>query len=169
MLRINPYSSFFRGLQDIPNLDEYNIFLESNPAVDKKLYNKPTISQVGGIWTESTGPQETTSRHIQVYSINGASQVVKHYYGCYDPMQYPLIFPNGEPGWHPGIEKLERSYFSSSAGQTCHGERITSAHMFMTVEEIIEAENAGILLFIYLISISSRVYVYEIRHIYNSF
>ncbi|KAD7477425.1 hypothetical protein E3N88_00561 [Mikania micrantha] len=25
------------------------------------------------------------------------------YFGCYDPLWYPLFFPNGESGWHPNI------------------------------------------------------------------
>uniref|UniRef100_A0A453CJP2 ATP-dependent DNA helicase n=1 Tax=Aegilops tauschii subsp. strangulata TaxID=200361 RepID=A0A453CJP2_AEGTS len=27
------------------------------------------------------------------------------YYGCYDPLSYPLFFPRGEIGWHPEIPK----------------------------------------------------------------
>ncbi|XP_071924722.1 uncharacterized protein [Coffea arabica] len=46
LLKVNSYSSFFHGLQDLPNLDEYRIMLQSNPTVDQHIYNKPTVSQI---------------------------------------------------------------------------------------------------------------------------
>nr|GMD96753.1 uncharacterized protein LOC109176597 [Ipomoea batatas] len=27
-------------------------------------------------------------------------------YGCYDPLQYPLLFPHGDIGWHEGIHRV---------------------------------------------------------------
>ncbi|XP_071923013.1 uncharacterized protein [Coffea arabica] len=141
LLKVNPYSSFFRGLQDLPDLDEYKIMLQSNPTVDQHVYNKPTVSQVGALWTESQTSDQTNSKHIQVYSKSGNAQILKHYHGCYDPMQYPLIFPNGEPGWHPGIEKLSSIQNNAASGKTCPGERTIPVDMFMTAEDVIHAEN----------------------------
>ena len=31
--------------------------------------------------------------------------MIKSYYGCYDPLSYPLFFPRGELGWHAKIPK----------------------------------------------------------------
>ncbi|KAK9073844.1 hypothetical protein SSX86_006438 [Deinandra increscens subsp. villosa] len=31
------------------------------------------------------------------------------YFGCYDPLSYPLFFPNGEEGWHPNIPRQGES------------------------------------------------------------
>ncbi|XP_027120495.1 uncharacterized protein [Coffea arabica] len=115
--------------------------LQSNPTVDQHIYNKPTVSQVGALWTESQTSDQTNSKHIQVYSKSGNAQIVKHYYGCYDPMQYPLIFPNGEPGWHLGIEKLSSAQNNATSGKTCPGERTIPVDMFMTAEDVIHAEN----------------------------
>ena len=84
-----------------------------------------------------------------MYSKSGNAQIVKHYYGCYDPMQYPLIFPNGEPGRHPGIEKLSSAQNNTTAGRTYPGERTILVDMFMTAEDVIHAENHGIINHIY--------------------
>lgn len=107
ILKINPYSQLFRGLQHLPNIDDYKIVLESDPAIDQRVFNKPAKSQVGAVWTESDASTLVGSKHIQVYSKNGKSQIVKHYFSCYDSLQYPLIYANGEPGWHPGIGRIQ--------------------------------------------------------------
>jgi hypothetical protein len=40
-----------------------------------------------------------------VYGRSEYSQNIQPYFGCYDPLSYPLFFPNGEPGWHPNIPR----------------------------------------------------------------
>jgi hypothetical protein len=40
-----------------------------------------------------------------VYGRSEYPQTIQPYYGCYDPLSYPLFFPNGEPGWHPKIPR----------------------------------------------------------------
>ena len=54
------------------------------------------------------------SPHIRVYTNSNRSQLVNYYYGCYDPLQYPLLFPYGQNGWHCGIQKVEPLGASSS-------------------------------------------------------
>lgn len=44
-------------------------------------------------------------REIIVRNHDGHSHRIQYYYGCYDPLQYLLLFPEGEPGWHRGISK----------------------------------------------------------------
>ena len=66
ILKINPYSTFFRGLQNLPNIDNYKIVLQSSLAVDQKVFNKPTISQVGAIWADNCDSEHVTSKHIHV-------------------------------------------------------------------------------------------------------
>ncbi|KAL3532739.1 hypothetical protein ACH5RR_006260 [Cinchona calisaya] len=40
----NPYANFFRSLNTVENLDNYQIFLHTRPEVDQRVYNKLTIS-----------------------------------------------------------------------------------------------------------------------------
>lgn len=108
ILAINPYATFFRSLNDVQDLNEYTIALEADPVIDQRVFNKPTVSQVAGIWLESNDSSQCISQHIQVYPKYNRPQIIKHYFACYDPMQYPLIFPNGEPVWHRTIQRLDQ-------------------------------------------------------------
>lgn len=45
--------------------------------------------------------------HIRIYTKSDRSQLVNYYYRCYDSLQYPLLFPYSENGWHRGIEKIK--------------------------------------------------------------
>ena len=40
-----------------------------------------------------------------MYGRSEHTQNIQPYYGCYDPLSYPLFFPNGESGWHPNIPR----------------------------------------------------------------
>nr|KAJ0202438.1 hypothetical protein LSAT_V11C600309920 [Lactuca sativa] len=59
-----------------------------NPSVelDQRVYVKATTSEV--------------SDH---------TKTIQTHYGCYDPLSYPLSFPNGDSGWHPKISIQEVS------------------------------------------------------------
>ncbi|XP_071913897.1 uncharacterized protein [Coffea arabica] len=102
----NPYAKFFKSLRDIPNLDSYRIVLNCYPGLDQRVYNLPSTSQVAAIWTEDENETVDRSAHIQVYTHSHTSHRINHYYGCYDPLQYPILFPRGECGWHHGIKRL---------------------------------------------------------------
>ncbi|KAG7990160.1 hypothetical protein I3843_02G011400 [Carya illinoinensis] len=86
ILHINPYSLFFRSLV---------IHIRSDVGLDQRVFNVPTSSQLRG-------------RDIYVFSHSGGSHIVQYYFGCYDPLQYPLLFPLGDTGWHQGIQRVNR-------------------------------------------------------------
>ncbi|KAL0391014.1 UNVERIFIED_CONTAM: hypothetical protein Scaly_0458500 [Sesamum calycinum] len=109
LLEVNPYSFFFRSLREIPELHDYKIILRADPGLDQRIYNVPTVDQVAAIWKDSDECEESQSRDIRVYPKSGRSQKIEYYYGCYDPLQYPLLFPRGEPGWHVGIKRKKLS------------------------------------------------------------
>ncbi|KAG6695627.1 hypothetical protein I3842_09G107500 [Carya illinoinensis] len=81
ILHINPYSLFFRSLGDLSNLENQVIHIRSDVGLDQ---------------------------HIYVFSHSGGSHIVQYYFGCYDPLQYPLLFPLGDTGWHQGIQRVNR-------------------------------------------------------------
>ncbi|KAL6873446.1 hypothetical protein ACP4OV_013528 [Aristida adscensionis] len=105
ILSSNPYAQIFRSLGSIPNLDEYRIELNTDIGLDQRVYNAPTASQVAAIWVEGNDPQSHFERGIMVYGKSGQRQYIKAYHGCYDPLSYPLFFPNGEIGWNLNIPK----------------------------------------------------------------
>nr|XP_027096981.1 uncharacterized protein LOC113716755 isoform X4 [Coffea arabica] len=102
----NPYAKFFKDLRHVPDLERHRIVLNCNPALDQRLYNLPSASQVAAIWTETDDESVDKSVHIQVYSHSDQSHMIKHYYACYDSLQCPLLFPRGESGWHHGIQRI---------------------------------------------------------------
>ncbi|XP_027095918.1 uncharacterized protein [Coffea arabica] len=105
ILSHNPYARFFKDLRDIPDLEKHNIVLNCFPGLDQRIYNLPSTSQVAAIWTEHDDESVDKQAHILIYSHSNAAHKVQHYYACYDPLQYPLLFSRGESGWHHGIKR----------------------------------------------------------------
>ncbi|XP_076918648.1 uncharacterized protein LOC143579149 [Bidens hawaiensis] len=63
------------------------------------------FGNVAGIWVERNDNITAYKRSIVMYGRSEYSQNIQSYYGCYDPLSYPLFFPNGESGWHPNIPR----------------------------------------------------------------
>lgn len=57
----------FQRPLELSNLDDYNIILESNTAIDQRVLNKPAVSRVGAIWHESDALEQNKGKHIQLY------------------------------------------------------------------------------------------------------
>ncbi|XP_058216695.1 uncharacterized protein LOC131327560 [Rhododendron vialii] len=134
-LRANPYSQFFRSLSDLPNIDECQIILKTNPRAEDSTTLPPTVSQVAAIWIEDEGATQLQERDIIVRKQeDGHSQKISYYYGCYDPLQYPLLFPSGEPGWHQGIKKVK----ASNTMKFCSGQGKVLPNQSATAEELID-------------------------------
>ncbi|KAG6628131.1 hypothetical protein CIPAW_15G180000 [Carya illinoinensis] len=108
ILRINPYSVFFQSLDDLSNLENQVIHIRSDVGLDQCVFNAPTSSQVAAIWVENEDADQLKGRDICVFSHSGGSHIVQYYFGCYDPLQYPLLFPLGDTGWHQGIQRVNR-------------------------------------------------------------
>ncbi|XP_074266064.1 uncharacterized protein LOC141588525 [Silene latifolia] len=101
----NPYARFFRSLKNVNVTDNTQIRIQKNPTRDQRVSNVPTSDEVAVIWADDTTLGETSGPHILVTGRSQASHRIMHYYGCYDPLQYPLLFPCGECGWHQGLKK----------------------------------------------------------------
>lgn len=100
ILQHNPYAQAFRSIGAVPNLDEYRISLNTDINLDQRRYNAPTTSQVAAIWVEGSDPQNSFDRSVVVYGKGDRPVYIRAYYGCYDPLSYPLFFPRGEIGWN---------------------------------------------------------------------
>ncbi|CAI9271411.1 unnamed protein product [Lactuca saligna] len=88
------------SLRDVPDLDNYKIILKTIADQDQRVYNKPEVSQVAAIWINGEDNGDYVTRCIEVKMHNNESKSVQYYFGYYDPLQYPLMFPFGELGWH---------------------------------------------------------------------
>ncbi|KAK9071610.1 hypothetical protein SSX86_008039 [Deinandra increscens subsp. villosa] len=108
VLSTNPYVNTFRSLAKLGPLDNYRVTLNASTELDQRVYNRPTTSEVAGIWVEGNDNITSYKRSIVVYGRSEHNQTIQHY-GCYDPLSYPLFSPNGEEGLHPNIPRQGES------------------------------------------------------------
>ncbi|KAH0652401.1 hypothetical protein KY289_030079 [Solanum tuberosum] len=94
----NPYAEFFSRLKEHTNLQNLQVRITANASLDQRVYNKSSVDQVAAIWVDGNNPNTPFERDIAVHEHSGNKHRVKHYYGCYDPLQYPLILPKREAG-----------------------------------------------------------------------
>nr|XP_033512702.1 uncharacterized protein LOC104098914 isoform X2 [Nicotiana tomentosiformis] len=106
VLSINPYSIFLKSLTNVPKLSDCYIALKCEPKSDQHVYNLPTTTEVAEIWVHDNAANIVSTPHIRIYTHSDKTQSVNYYYGCYDALQYPLLFPYGQNGWHCGIKKI---------------------------------------------------------------
>ncbi|KAJ9558517.1 hypothetical protein OSB04_013131 [Centaurea solstitialis] len=105
VLATNPYAITFRSLAELGPLDNYRVSLNTSVTLDQRVYNQPTTSEVAAIWVEGNDNITAYKRSIIVYGRSDYPQTIEPYFSCYDPLGYPLFFPNGEPGWHYEIPR----------------------------------------------------------------
>lgn len=139
ILQQNPYSVFFRSLSGIEELDTHQIIIRSDPGLDQRVYNTPSVSQVAAIWIEGDTLNERRERDIIICRKSGQSERIKYQFGCYDPLQYPLLLPFGEPGWHFGIQRVDKR----RGDTTCHRQFVLPHDQMLSHEDILDAENEG--------------------------
>ncbi|GAA0154659.1 hypothetical protein LIER_37935 [Lithospermum erythrorhizon] len=112
----NLYSSFLRMLSSLNQLDRYCITIKSDSTLDQSVYNRRTTTEVVGIWLEDeSGATNSYDRDIRVYARSGHNHNIQYYYVCYNPLQYVLMFPAGEPGWHGNIPTVGSVLVESSS------------------------------------------------------
>ncbi|XP_042980082.1 uncharacterized protein LOC122310265 [Carya illinoinensis] len=120
ILRVNPYCTFFRSLGDLPSLEYQKIRIRFDPGLDQRVYNAPTSSEVAAIWVKDDTLEQVTPRDIFVYNHVGGSHIVQYYFGSYDPLQYPLLFPFGDIGWHQVLRRNRKDPFVSCREYYCY-------------------------------------------------
>ncbi|XP_062088611.1 uncharacterized protein LOC133795174 [Humulus lupulus] len=136
ILQINPYSIFFRSLGDLPDLEKQIIHKKTDAGLDQRVFNAPTSSQVAVIWVENDDRDQPRGRNILVYNNSGGNHKVQYYFGCYDPLQYPILFPFGDTGWHRGIQRIRgsRSKYSETNPSINPQESATAEELLATKE-----------------------------------
>ena len=162
ILSNNLQSRFFKDLRDVPDLNNHNIVLNSNPGLDQRIYNLPISSEVAAIWIENNDLVLDPSAHIQVYSHSNISHRIKHYYGCYDPLQYPLLFPQDETGWHRGIKR--NCLTKQSCDVSSHDDNSLDPASAKNIPHLLNSEKKGKFLNKFWLAFSKLTYC----HYFNS-
>ncbi|XP_021757489.1 uncharacterized protein LOC110722527 [Chenopodium quinoa] len=105
----NPYARFFRSLRELTITHSTQIAINQSTVLDQRVYNAPSTDEVAAIWPDSTSSSDYNSPYIVVTGRSNDPHRIYHYYGCYDPLQYPLLFPYGECGWTQGMRKIYKN------------------------------------------------------------
>ena len=104
MLRTsNPYVGLYQhAYQILKNYDpssDVQIRLRLLPGHDHRRYNLPSADEVAVILPDNQAGSEP--RDIVLRRTNNSLQRISELHPSYTPLQYPLLFPFGEPGWYP--------------------------------------------------------------------
>lgn len=97
---------FLRSLASTPNLQNFHIALKCDAELDQRVYNMPTTTEIETIWVNENEKCTAHAPHVQVYTHCEKIQRFNYIFGYNDPLQYPLLFPHGQAGWHCGIKKF---------------------------------------------------------------
>ncbi|XP_074290807.1 uncharacterized protein LOC141617508 [Silene latifolia] len=135
----SPYGKFFRSLKEIEVTEDTKIVLSTDLSHEQRVYNAPTSDEVTVVWLDSTTMQGNEGPHIIAYGRGLHSHRVKLFYGCYDPLQYPLLLPKGDIGWHQGLNKVSSSSFDGGLGASFPVSAVSGTES----ESLIEAEVAN--------------------------
>ncbi|KAL3352294.1 hypothetical protein AABB24_020373 [Solanum stoloniferum] len=139
ILKINPYCIFLKSLMQVPKVPNLYIALNCDSALNQQVYNLPTVSEVAAIWLDQQPNNSSSTPHIQIYPCSNTNQLVNYYYGCYDPLQYPLLFPFGQNGWHCGIKRVEQICKKKFRSQ-CENEQLPSLSNMCSIEGLLDIE-----------------------------
>lgn len=109
LLRHHQYAPVYQHAHNVlreynPN-DDVSIRLRVDPSVDRRRYNLPTADEVAVILP---GDGETSQpRDIVLHRRDGALRTISDLHPAYAPLQYVLLFPRGENGWHPDLTQYQ--------------------------------------------------------------
>ncbi|GAA0158935.1 hypothetical protein LIER_15838 [Lithospermum erythrorhizon] len=122
-------------------MQDVHLHISKDVNLDQRVYNSLTTDQVAAIWVEGNNSHIPNQRQIVVHCHSGYTHRIQHYYGCYDPLQYPLLCPSGEIGWQQKISKIsvksgatrirtspDKIYDSHDAAQDIHESGSSSRH-----------------------------------------
>ena len=102
---INPFAQTFtnagnRARQE-ESITDIRLVIHNTHGKDMRRYNQPTASEVAVIMSDFDYAPEV--RDIVIKTHEGELKHISELNGAYDPLQYPLLFPYGEYGWHDNI------------------------------------------------------------------
>ncbi|XP_019231846.1 PREDICTED: uncharacterized protein LOC109212634 [Nicotiana attenuata] len=121
------------------NFQNFHIALKCDTGLDQRVYNVPTTTEIAAIWVDENDGSAIHTPHLQIYTHSDKTQRVNYYFGCYDPLQYPLLFPHGQSGWHCGIKKLPKPE-NIPRSRTLEFEQLPNIKKFTSVDGYLDME-----------------------------
>lgn len=105
----NPYVQKFKQIKDYHQSEHYNLIFHH---FDNKVYNAPTLPEIGAIQVAS---DKYPKLSIAMSSNADELRYVNDLSSIYDPIQYLLIHPNGEQGWHTNMAMTCKRFYAFHA------------------------------------------------------
>jgi len=105
MHRDNPYYATYKTAKErmVQDADlQLNLTTFNANNRDPRVYNLPTAPEVGIIISKDSSDVNAT-RDIIIELRGGQLSRISELHSAYLPLRFPLLFPFGEPGWHPNI------------------------------------------------------------------
>ena len=136
----NPFVQTFISAKDREAEDKHeilNIVIYNTHGKDMRNYNMPTCSEVAILYGFESKP---TKRDIIIKRNDNSFVRISEMHGAFDPLQYPLLFPYGEYGWHKNILRANVVSKKNKKGK----QKETEAEEIVeeTIEEVAEIEEA---------------------------
>ena len=94
----NSYVRDFRTAIEMNGQESFRVVIHENNKprqIHSGRYNAPTVNEVAVLMVG----QECEKRDIVLHSKDNRLQRISEIHRSYDPLQYPLLFPNGEDGY----------------------------------------------------------------------
>eukprot|EP00973_Karenia_brevis_P038455 5304457-Karenia_brevis.AAC.1 len=118
----NPYVRSFMYMHELlreqGSCPVQSFKFQTGVSPDPRRYNAPRCAEVAVVYEGDAPP---SNRVITVFPrvCNGASQLHRpsDLSDHLDPMTYPVLFPDGQPGWHPGLR------YNATATNNMNGHR----------------------------------------------
>ena len=101
MEQYSPYVRNYNSMRTIvaENTDrKVELGFTSDTEIDMRRYNQPQLQEPAAVFVGEEGGPET-NRDIVVLPKHAATFRVLELSEHVDPLAYPLLFPNGDPGW----------------------------------------------------------------------
>jgi hypothetical protein len=125
----NPYAVAFRNvsalLRETPGVTQLTMRIVTSRTKDLRTYNTLIADEVATILI-GDGSENAAQRDIVLCTSSGGLQYINELHPSYMPLQYPLLFPRGEDGWHPNIPKSNGTFVPENT----KNEKVTQAEFF---------------------------------------
>lgn len=88
----------------LANQENIALVIRGDLGPDRRRYNAPTADHVAAIIPDNANA--TNPRDIVIQPRQGPLRKISELHPSYVPLQYPLLFPNGDSGWCPETRSL---------------------------------------------------------------
>ncbi|CAN1127853.1 hypothetical protein LINPERPRIM_LOCUS29868 [Linum perenne] len=98
----NNLAKVFRFARDRINaggVQNVRIKLRAGRANDGREYDLPSVDELAALIVDETG-QDTFQPDIVIEYLTGQLEMILYYHPILMALQYPILFPYGEDGWH---------------------------------------------------------------------